>query len=245
MPDNEPRVLVTGAASGIGAACAAVLAQAGTPLVLTDIADPAVVPAGDVTWVRDDVTSDADRARLLDGAGQLAGVVHNAGILRAADPATLSPDTWDAVMSVNLTATFRLVQAALGQLADHASIVLMSSVSAKWAATPESIAYAASKAAILSLTRSFATYLAPRGIRVNAICPGIIDTPMQRDLLRRVAAARGIATERLKAERSNTIPLGRMGDPAEFAQVAAFLLSPATSYMTGQSINVTGGMVTH
>lgn len=243
--DSTSRVLVTGAASGIGAACALALAAANTRLLLTDLTIPSPAPdLGDAVWVCGDVTEDAHRGRLVE-TGSLAGIVHCAGILRTADPATLAPDVWDQVIAVNLTATFRLVQAALPHLRDDASIVLMSSVSAKWAATPESIAYAASKAAILSLTRSFATYLAPRGIRINAICPGIIDTPMQRRLLADVAAARGVTTGELEAERNKTIPLGRMGDPQEVARVAAFLISPAASYMTGQAINVTGGMVTH
>lgn len=242
---EDGRVLVTGAASGIGAACAAVLAAEGARVVLTDLVEPDQVPAGDVSWFGADLTSDEDRAALLAHAGPLRGIVHSAGILRTADPLTFPADAWNQVIEVNLTSTFRLVQAAIEQLTESASIVLMSSVSAKWAATPESIAYAASKAAILSITRSFATYFAPRGIRINAICPGIIDTPMQRGLLRDVALTRGIPTEELESERSATIPLGRMGDPIEVADVAAFLISDKASYMTGQSINVTGGMVTH
>jgi NAD(P)-dependent dehydrogenase (short-subunit alcohol dehydrogenase family) len=82
-------------------------------------------------------------------------------------------------------------------------------------------------------------------IRINAICPGIIDNPMQRALLRDVAAERGITADQLGRDRNATIPLGRMGSAEEVANVAAFLLSSASSHMTGQSINVSGGMVTH
>ena len=245
MSDRTGSVIVTGAASGIGAACAAVLADQGERVVMSDIVEPDRLPDGDVSWCAADLTDDDSRRLLLRHAGSLKGIVHSAGILRTADPASFPADVWNQVIEVNLTATFRLVQGSIEQLTDSASIVLMSSVSAKWAATPESIAYAASKAAVLSITRSFATYFAPRRIRVNAICPGIIDTPMQRGLLREVAEARGITEVELEEERNTTIPFRRMGAPVEVAEVAAFLISERASYMTGQSINVTGGMVTH
>jgi NAD(P)-dependent dehydrogenase (short-subunit alcohol dehydrogenase family) len=98
---------------------------------------------------------------------------------------------------------------------------------------------------MLALTRAFAHYLAPRGVRINAICPGIIDTPMQSRLLADVSANRGIALDRLEEERHATVALGRAAAPREVAEVAAFLLSERASYMTGQSVNVSGGMITY
>ena len=240
------RILITGAASGIGAACATALATTDARLVLTDVTVPPEPPASDqIEWVAADLTDADQLAALVARTGPLQGLVHCAGILRMADPATMAPDVWDLVMNVNLTATFRLMQGVLPNIIEGASIVLMSSISAKWAATPEAVAYAASKAAILSLTRSFATYFATRKVRINAICPGIIETPMNRTLLRDVAAERGVSERELEDRRIATIPMGRVGEAAEVASVALFLLSPASAYMTGQSLNVNGGTVTH
>jgi NAD(P)-dependent dehydrogenase (short-subunit alcohol dehydrogenase family) len=124
------------------------------------------------------------------------------------------------------------------------SIVNVSSASAKFAVTTEVAAYAMTKAAVLSLTRSFAYAFAASGVRVNAVCPGIIDTPMQDRVLEELSASRGVSVEALSAGRLGQIPLGRSGSPDECAAVIWFLLSGDSRYLTGQSINVTGGWVT-
>ena len=114
---------------------------------------------------------------------------------------------------------------------------------AKLATTTEAAVYASSKTAVLSITRSFAYAFAPSNVRVNAICPGIIDTPMQDRVLADVAAKRVITVEELSATRNRTVPLGRSASADECAGAIWFLLGDASSYMTGQAINYTGGLV--
>lgn len=105
-------------------------------------------------------------------------------------------------------------------------------------------AYAASKTTILSITRSFAYALASRPVRVNAILPGIVDTPMQEEVLERVAPMRGLTPQELHHARTRLVPLGRGSSPEECAGLIWFLLSDEAAYMTGQAINFTGGLVT-
>ncbi len=124
------------------------------------------------------------------------------------------------------------------------AIVNLSSSSAKLASTIEVASYAATKTTILSITRSFAYALASRPIRVNAICPGIVDTPMQERVLGEVSRMRGVTQQQLGEQRNKTVPLGRASSPDECAGVIRFLLSEEAAYMTGQAINFTGGMVT-
>jgi NAD(P)-dependent dehydrogenase (short-subunit alcohol dehydrogenase family) len=123
------------------------------------------------------------------------------------------------------------------------AIVNLSSSSAKLATTTEAAVYASSKTAVLSITRSFAYAFAPSGVRVNAICPGIIDTPMQDKVLADVAAKRGMTVEELAMARNKTVPLGRAASADECAGAIWFLLSDEAGYMTGQAINYTGGLV--
>jgi NAD(P)-dependent dehydrogenase (short-subunit alcohol dehydrogenase family) len=108
----------------------------------------------------------------------------------------------------------------------------------------EVAAYAASKTTILSITRSFAYALADRPVRVNAICPGIVDTPMQDVVIDRVSRLRGMSAEALQGARNTAVPLGRASAPQECAAVIWFLLSDEAAYMTGQAVNFTGGLVT-
>ena len=123
------------------------------------------------------------------------------------------------------------------------AIVNLSSSSAKLAGTVEVTPYSSSKAAVVGITRSFAYVLAPRNVRVNAICPGIIDTPMQDKVLDEIAPMRGMTAEELAVARLKTVPLGRSASAEECAGVIWFLLSDAAAYMTGQAINFTGGLV--
>ena len=121
------------------------------------------------------------------------------------------------------------------------AIVNISSFSAKVASTVECAVYASSKAAVLSITRSFAYAFAPQGVRVNAVVPGVIDTPMQDQVIAKVAALRQTTPAELSRGRTAAIPLGRAGSPQECAGIIWFLLSPEASYMTGQAVNITGG----
>lgn len=236
-------VLVTGAASGIGAAVTDLFAARGVETIAADLAP--VETTGAERRVAADLTTAAGREAMLAGVERLAGLVHCAGVIRLVDPAELTEEQWDLVLDTNLKATFFLLQAALPLLEPGSAVVLMSSVAAKSSSTPEAAAYGASKAGILALARAFAHYLAPRGVRVNAICPGIIDTPMQARLLEDVSANRGIPVAELEEERHATVPLHRAAAPREVAEVAAFLLSERASYMTGQAVNVSGGMITY
>jgi NAD(P)-dependent dehydrogenase (short-subunit alcohol dehydrogenase family) len=123
------------------------------------------------------------------------------------------------------------------------AIVNIGSFAAKVASTIEGAVYASSKAAVLSITRSFAYAFAPQGVRVNAVVPGIIDTPMQDQVIEKVAEFRHTTPDELAKARNASVPLGRSGTPQECAAVIWFLLSSEADYMTGQAINITGGQI--
>ncbi|MGW1376850.1 SDR family NAD(P)-dependent oxidoreductase [Streptomyces sp. NPDC002446] len=247
------RALVTGASRGIGKAVAVALAQAGadlalsarTPAALKETAQlvaeegrTAVLAPGDLAepGAADTVVDDA--------AAQLGGldvVVHNAGILpsRPDGGPVLDPlqdsaqDDWDQVLSVNLNATAALCRRAHRHLAasPQAAVVLMSSL-AGVVGTPRMEAYAASKAAQISLARSLAVGWARDGIRVNALCPGWTRTDMTA-----FAYSTGPLSDWLIAH----VPLGRWAEPHEVACAALYLASPAASYVTGQALVLDGG----
>ena len=170
-------------------------------------------------------------------------LVNAAGIIRLKPIWDVTVDDWRDVFRINAEATFFLCQEIGPRLRAGGAIVNLSSSSAKLATTTEAAVYAASKTAILSITRSFAYALAPR-VRANAICPGIVDTPMQDKVLDEVAEVRGMTREALESARTATVPLGRVSSAAECAGLIWFLLSDESAYMTGQAINWTGGMVT-
>jgi NAD(P)-dependent dehydrogenase (short-subunit alcohol dehydrogenase family) len=153
-------------------------------------------------------------------------------------------DDWRRLFAVNAESAFFLCQRIGPTMANGSAIVNLSSSSAKLATTTEVGVYAATKTTILSITRSFAYRLASYGVRVNAVCPGVIDTPMQDRVLEQVAPLRGLTAEEMSRARAAAIPLGRPGTPAETANLIWFLCSPEASYITGQAINLTGGMVT-
>ena len=148
-------------------------------------------------------------------------------------------------MGVNAKALFFLCQLVVPALPAGGAVVNVASSAGKTGSTHEAAVYGASKAAVMSLTRSFAHAHAGRGVRVNAVCPGLVDTPMNDAVLEGIAPLRGVEQAELGGSRIAAVPLGRVADPREVAEVIAFLLSGASSYMTGQSVNVTGGMITY
>ena len=239
------RAIVTGAASGIGQAVARRLLAEGAAVIAADLNEDGlgpVVEAGATPFVGD-LSRAAHRDRLVAAGAGVHYLVNAAGIIRLKPILEFTVDDLRDIYAINVEATWDLVSRIGRTIPSGGAIVNLSSSSAKLATTTEAAVYASSKAAVLSITRSFAYAFAPDGVRVNAICPGIIDTPMQDRVLADVAAKRGMSVAELSATRNKTVPLGRAASADECAGAIWFLLSDDAGYMTGQAINYTGGLV--
>ena len=161
-----------------------------------------------------DVTDAADRRRIAD-AVEPAGLVNAAGVIRLLPIDDVAEDDWDAVMAVNARALFFLTQEVGRRLGEGGAVVNVASGAGKTGSTVEAAVYSASKAAVLSMTRTFAHAWAKRGVRVNAVCPGVIETPMNDVVLDGIAAARGIDRGEVERARAAAIPMGRAAPPEE------------------------------
>lgn len=238
-------VLITGGSSGIGLSTARRLTEAGARVVITgrsrERLDGAVkeLDAGDqVLAIAADAASTADLDRVMSEArarfGALDGVFANAGIAVFGRGADASEDDFDQVIGTNLKGVFFTVQKALPLLADGGSVVLNASwlVHRGMAFTP---LYSASKAAVLSLARTLAADLAPRGIRINSVSPGYIKTPMFEGISSTAEAQEGARSQ---------VALGRLGTGEDVAGAVMFLLSGGAAYITGQDLRVDGGLIT-
>ena len=241
-------VIVTGAASGIGRALAEALASRRTPVVLCDVdrvgADAVagrLVADGVRTWsIAADVTEPSDVERMVERArreaGPLGGLVNCAGIYPNTPFLEMSVSEWDAVLAVNLRAPFLVTQAvARRMMADGGGSIVNVSSTASRLARPGIAHYGASKAALNQLTAVTAVELAPHGIRVNAVLPGVVGTDR---VYANAASAAGRAEHETKLAR---IPLARLAEPAEVVSVILFLLSPEAAYCTGALFTVDGG----
>lgn len=236
MSFDGKTVLVTGGASGIGNATARLFAQGGAQVVIVDLPNSAGAAAAAALGGRfiacDLADGDAAAAVIADLDG-LDILVNNAGIGSFAETPDLLPELWDRVLAVDLTAPFRLCRAAIPGLRQRrGTIVNVASISGL-AADYGFAAYNAAKAGLINFTRVLAIDHGRDGIRVNAVCPGLVDTPLAAPL----AAIPG-----LMDAWHETIPLGRAARPDEIAEVIVFLASDKASYMTGSIVVVDGGM---
>ena len=252
-------VLITGAARGIGAAVARRLAAADCRLVLADLDGPAVEKLGAElggVGVQADVTREADIAAMVDVAyrrwGRLDVLFNNAGVIRVQPLLEVTPAEWDRVLDVNLRAVFFVLQAAARRMLEQPPIpgselrgklIQTASIAAYRGASPLVGPYAASKAGVVSITRTAAQALASHRITANCVCPGAVDTAMWAQIDREQGALEGRAPGETWKRRISGVPLGRGETADDVAGVVAFLAGPDSDYMTGQAINVDGGLV--
>ena len=246
----EGRVaIVTGASQGIGAACAERLAGDGAAVALWDVDDARgtelakrlAAGGARAQYMHCNVARkaevDAALAETLAAFGRVDALVNNAGIFKAADFLEISEADWDAVIDVNLKGAFLVGQAVARVMATAGggSIVNMSSVNGVMA-IPSIASYNVSKGGINQLTRVMALALADKGIRVNAVAPGTIATELAKNAV--------LGSEEAKQRIMSRTPMKRLGEPGEIADVCAFLVSSAASYMTGEIVYVDGGRLT-
>jgi meso-butanediol dehydrogenase / (S,S)-butanediol dehydrogenase / diacetyl reductase len=252
------KILITGAASGIGAACARRLVSDGAEVLLADLNREAAEQLGSELGqpsVHADVTRSADIQRMIGAAydrwGRLDVVFNNAGIGEARPLLEITEDEWDRMLAINLRAVFFVLQAAAKRMVRQepmagsevrGKLIQTASIAAFRGGTPHLAHYAATKAAVVSITRTAAQVLAPSGVTSNCICPGVVDTPLWKKLDSDLAEIEGIAIGEAWRRRTSGIPLGRPETPADLAGLLSFLSSRDSDYMTGQAVILDGGL---
>jgi NAD(P)-dependent dehydrogenase (short-subunit alcohol dehydrogenase family) len=249
--------VVTGAAQGIGAGVARRLAAEGAAVALADLslagaqrtADEIQAAGGQAAAFELDVTCPEQIEGVVEEVERRLGTptlaVTCAGIVKSYPFLELPEEAWDMTLDVNLKGTFFVLQAVARRMVAAqltGSLVALSSVSGRGGRATNAD-YAASKAGVISVIHSTALALAPHRITANAICPGVVDTPMTRYLHEERSRLEGMTPEESLASMLETIPLGRIETVDDVAGAALFLLSEEGSYITGQALNVCGGMV--
>src|SRR5918996_6534963 len=252
-------VLITGAAGGIGAATARRLAADGARLVLSDVDGGAVTKLADELGqvaLAADVTRSGDIAAMIEEPyrrwGRLAVLFNNAGVIRVEPFLDVTEAEWDRVLAVNLRAVFFVMQAAARRMREQppmagsalrGKLIQTASIAAYRGGNPLMTPYSASKAGVVSLTRSAAQVLAADHITSNCVCPGAVDTPMWAQIDTELGALHGWPAGEAWKRRTRHIPLGRPETADDVAGVVAFLAGPDSDYMTGQALKVDGGLV--
>lgn len=247
--------LVAGAAQGLGAAAARLMAKRGWIVAVADInvegaretaAACAALTPGASSIAVDLSTADGPEqmvGQALASAGRLDVLINCAAFAPAEDFLAMTARAWELALLVNVRATALAMAAAGRAMARHGGRIINVTSAAARMALPHYAAYAATKAAVDALTRSGAVALAPHGIKVNSLSPGMMDTPLQQrteEIFCELAGRSDLAA--FKAERTARIPLGRRTDPEEMAEMIAWLAIDAPDYMTAERLNVTGGL---
>ena len=263
MNSQQQTALVTGAGSGIGRAIAVALAAEGFEVVSSDIdLDAAAAVAKQVEHhgvaglaLQADVGDVGEINRMVASVvghfGKLDVIVNNAGVTRAADIMDLTEDDWDRIHRVNAKGVFFCLQAAARQMITQADaghpggrIINMASIAGRGFTGTSNAAYAASKGAVISLTKTAAQQLGRYDITVNAICPGITRTPIVDEIISTRAKDRGLSEAEVMRDFAKDVPLERVNEPEDIAAMAVFLASPGARNITGQCYNVDGGLIT-
>jgi NAD(P)-dependent dehydrogenase (short-subunit alcohol dehydrogenase family) len=251
MDFSGTAVLVTGGTSGIGAAIARAFGAAGATVLLTgrdterggEVAADIASDGGAAEFMAADVTDTGACGRLVDAAlerfGRLDVLVNNAGIIHSGDAQSTTDEQWNETIAVNLTAAFRMSRAAIPAIRRQGGGSIVN-IASDWALVGgrNAVAYCASKGGLMMMTKAMALDHAGENIRVNAVCPTEIMTPMLTGEFR----AAGITDEEGLAALAETIPMGRVGTPEEVARAVLFLASDQASFMTGVGLPVDGGM---
>ncbi|HDN2512058.1 MULTISPECIES: 3-oxoacyl-ACP reductase FabG [Providencia] len=236
--------IVTGSARGIGFAIAQVLAEEGAKVVISDLAMSSGEESAkqlqdqgfEAVFIPCDISKREQVNALFSQAkehfGAIDVIVNNAGINRDGMLHKLSDDDWDKVIDINLKGTFNCMQEAAKLMREQGSGRIVNISSASWLGNVGQANYAASKAGVIGLTKTACRELARKGVTVNAICPGFIDTDMTRGV-----------PEKVWDIMISKIPAGFAGDPRDVGQCVAFLASDKARYINGEVINVGGGMV--
>jgi NAD(P)-dependent dehydrogenase (short-subunit alcohol dehydrogenase family) len=249
--------IVTGAGHGIGRAIALALAGAGAQVAAADVDAGAAKATADAVAalgarslaldidVGDLAAIDRMVGQVLAAFGQIDVLVNNAGVTRRADIMDLTEQDWDRIMRVNAKGVFFCLQRVAREMIPRrrGSIINVASIAGKGYAGTSNAIYAASKGSVISLTRTAAQQLARHDINVNAICPGVTVTALSEANVAVRARDEGVSVEEMKRRRNAVIPLGRANEPEDVAALAVFLASPAARNITGQSLNVDGGLV--
>jgi len=251
--------IVTGGGQGIGKATALKLAEAGADVAVVDInGDTAAGVAAAVKAmgrrslaIRADLGDVAEINRMVaetvKAFGRIDTLVNNAGVTRRAYIMDLTEADWDRIHRVNAKGVFFCLQAAAREMIPRRSgrIINIASVAGKGFAGTSNAIYAASKGAVISLTKTAAQQLGPHNICVNAVCPGIVKTAILEDLMRTRALNENRSVEEIEASLVEQVPLRRANMPEDIADLVVFLASPAAKNISGQSINVDGALVPH
>ncbi len=250
--------IVTGAGRGIGRSTALELARMGADIVVAELDRAnAERTAGELRdlgrralVVPTDVTSRAQVGAMVEQArtefGRIDVLVNNAGIYRTAPPLEVTEEHWDAIMNINAKGVFFVTQAVLPtMIAQQRGVIVNLASMAGKIGNRDSLPYCASKAAVISMTKSFALAHAADRVRVNCVCPGFVETDMWTRLARDRAVLLNQSPEEFNRQAVQRVPLGRMERPEDVANLIGFLVSPRSEYMTGQALSIDGGLVMH
>ncbi|MFN3746485.1 MAG: SDR family NAD(P)-dependent oxidoreductase [Hyphomicrobiaceae bacterium] len=257
MELKDQVAIVTGAGQGIGRASALALADAGADVVVVDINERTLADTATAVRakgrralaVRADLGSVGEIDRMVGESvaafGRIDILVNNAGVTRRAYIMDLTEEDWDRIHRVNAKGVFFCLQRVAREMIPRRSgrIINIASVAGKGFPGTSNAIYAASKGAVISLTKTAAQQLGPHSINVNAICPGIVRTAMYDEIVKVMSQAEGLSIEAVEARAVAGVPLRRPNEPEDIADMVVFLASPRARNITGQSYNVDGGLI--